>query len=172
MRVRNNYQRFPYSVEACAALPFLAHQQRLLIRDMEHVMNNPRQIRKYPNRRLYDTAESRYMTIADIRKLVVDGVEFSIIDKKSQQDITDRILMQVVSEQEQSGEPMFGREFLLQTIRLYGSPLQGAVGECLRQNVSSLVLQSRDTHLRQGVPVMAPQSERSEIAATAVLKAH
>jgi polyhydroxyalkanoate synthesis repressor PhaR len=139
---------------------------------MEHVMNDVRQIRKYPNRRLYDTTESRYMTIADIRKLVVDGVEFAIIDKKNHQDITDRILMQVVSEQEQSGEPMFGREFLLQTIRLYGTPLQGAVGECLRQSVSSLVLQSRDTLLRSGVTVMSPQPERSEIVAAAVLKAH
>jgi polyhydroxyalkanoate synthesis repressor PhaR len=110
-------------------------------------MKDPRQIKRYRNRRLYDTAESRYITFGDIRKLVVDQVEFVITDKLTHQDITDRVLLQVMSEQEQSGAPLLGREFLLQTIRLYGSPLQGAVGECLRQSVTSLVLRSRDTPL-------------------------
>jgi polyhydroxyalkanoate synthesis repressor PhaR len=135
-------------------------------------MNYVRLINKYPNRRLYDTAESRYMTIADIRKLVVDGVEFSVIDKKTHQNITDRILMQVVSEQERSRAPMFGTEFLLQTIRLYGSPLQGAVGECLRKSVSSLVLLSRDMPLGADAAVMSQQSGWSEIVAAEAVKAH
>ena len=63
-------------------------------------MSEPRVIKKYPNRRLYDTVESRYITLADIRRLVVDNVDFVVIDKKSQQDITRTILLQVIAEQE------------------------------------------------------------------------
>ena len=130
-------------------------------------MKDPRAIRKYPNRRLYDTAESRYITIADVRKLVVDGVEFAVTDKKSSQDITDHVLLQVLSEQEQSGEPLLGREFLLQAIRLYGSPLQGLVGECLRQSLSSLVLQSRNMPLPGNGSSRPTRAERSETVAAA-----
>jgi polyhydroxyalkanoate synthesis repressor PhaR len=135
-------------------------------------MTEPRKIKKYPNRRLYDTAECRYITIADIRKLVVDGVEFVVNDNKSHRDITDRILLQVMSEQEQTGSPLFGREFLLQSIRLYGSPLQGLVGERLRESMSSLVLQSRDIASPGNVAVRSPQAERGEIVEAAVFKAH
>ena len=130
-------------------------------------MNDLREIRKYPNRRLYDTAESRYITIADVRKLVVGGIEFAVIDKQSRRDITDRVLLQVVSEQQHSGEPLFGREFLLQMIRLYGTRLQGLVGERPRQNVSSLVLQSRNAPLPGTLSSRSPQAERGELVAVA-----
>src|ERR1700682_5928690 len=63
-------------------------------------MSEPRIIKKYPNRRLYDTVESRYITLSDIRRLVLDKVEFVVIDKKTQEDITRSILLQVISEQE------------------------------------------------------------------------
>jgi polyhydroxyalkanoate synthesis repressor PhaR len=85
-------------------------------------MSNLRQIKKYSNRRLYDTGEGRYITLADIYKLVLDQVDFAVFEKKSQRDITDRVLVQVMSEQERCGEPMLSREFLLQTIRSHGSP--------------------------------------------------
>ena len=65
-----------------------------------------RLIKKYPNRRLYDTAESRYITLADIRDLVINGVDFSVIDKKSGDVITRSILLQVISEQEQTRDPI------------------------------------------------------------------
>ena len=110
-------------------------------------MGNPRQITKYHNRRLYDKGESRYITLADIYQLILNETEFVVIDNVSQRDITDRILMHVMSEQERSGAPMLGREFLLQTIRIYGSPLQGGIGECLRQSVNAFMLQSGDTRL-------------------------
>jgi polyhydroxyalkanoate synthesis repressor PhaR len=135
-------------------------------------MNELREIKKYPNRRLYDTVESRYITIADVRQLVVDGVEFAVIDKQSHQDITNRVLLQVMSEQEQSGKPLFCQEFLLQSIRLYGGPLHDLVGESLRQSVSSLVLQSRDMTLTGIASERPPQAGRGEIVAEAVLKAH
>ena len=84
-------------------------------------MGNLRKISKYNNRRLYDKGQSRYVTLADIYRLILDEVEFVVIDNESQRDITDRVLLQVMSEQERSGTPMLGREFLLQTIRIYGS---------------------------------------------------
>ncbi len=68
-------------------------------------MSDPRVIKKYPNRRLYDTVESRYITLADVRKLVVDRIDFVVIDKKSQNDITRSILLQVIADQEHTGSP-------------------------------------------------------------------
>jgi polyhydroxyalkanoate synthesis repressor PhaR len=76
-----------------------------------------RVIKKYPNRRLYDTAESRYVTLADIRNLVADETDLVVIDRKSGDDITRLILLQVVSEQEQNGETMISRDFLVEIIR-------------------------------------------------------
>ena len=75
-------------------------------------MSEPRVIKKYPNRRLYDTVESRYITLADIRRLVTDKVDFVVVDKKTQEDITRSILLQVISEQEHEGEPMMSQDFL------------------------------------------------------------
>ncbi|MEP7312282.1 MAG: polyhydroxyalkanoate synthesis repressor PhaR, partial [Pseudomonadota bacterium] len=80
-------------------------------------MSEPRVIKKYPNRRLYDTVESRYITLADIRRLVLERIEFVVVDKKSQDDITRTILLQVIAEQEHRGEPLMSRDFLSQIIR-------------------------------------------------------
>jgi polyhydroxyalkanoate synthesis repressor PhaR len=81
-----------------------------------------RLIVKYPNRRLYDLTESRYITLADIRTLVVSRTEVKITEKKSRRDITDRVLLQIISEQEEWDEPVLSRDFLLQTILSYGNP--------------------------------------------------
>ena len=97
-------------------------------------MSEPRIIKKYPNRRLYDTEESRYITLADIRKLVMDRVEFSVIDKQSQDDITRSILLQVISEQEQKGEPVMSQDFLSQVIRSYGGMMPDFVSSYLEQS--------------------------------------
>ena len=75
-------------------------------------MTETRTIKKYPNRRLYDTEESRYITLADVRRLVLEKVDFVVIDKKSSKDITRNILLQVISEQEQHGDPIMSRDFL------------------------------------------------------------
>src|SRR3954464_6523699 len=95
-------------------------------------MSEPRTIKKYPNRRLYDTVESRYITLADIRRLVIDKTEFVVIDKKSQEDITRTILLQVIAEQEQ-GDPLMSQDFLAQIIRSYGGAMQNFVGSYLDQ---------------------------------------
>ncbi len=98
-------------------------------------MSEPRVIKKYPNRRLYDTVESRYITLADIRRLVIDKIEFVVIDKKTQEDITRSILLQVISEQEHQGDPLMSQDFLSQIIRSYGGAMQGVVGSYLEQSL-------------------------------------
>jgi len=98
-------------------------------------MGEPRTIKKYPNRRLYDTVESRYITLADIRRLVLERIDFVVIDKKSQSDITRSILLQVIAEQEHDGEPLMSRDFLSQVIRSYGGTTRGLVGPYLEQSL-------------------------------------
>jgi polyhydroxyalkanoate synthesis repressor PhaR len=106
-------------------------------------MIEPRVIKKYPNRRLYDTVESRYITLADIRRLVTDKVDFVVIDKKSQDDITRSILLQVIAEQEHLGEPLMSQDFLSQVIRSYGGAMQGFVGSYLEQSLKFLASQQQ-----------------------------
>jgi polyhydroxyalkanoate synthesis repressor PhaR len=110
-------------------------------------MIEPRVIKKYPNRRLYDTVESRYITLADIRRLVTDKVDFVVIDKKSQEDITRSILLQVIAEQEHMGEPLMSQDFLSQIIRSYGGAMQGFVANYLEQSLK--LLASQQQHMRE-----------------------
>jgi polyhydroxyalkanoate synthesis repressor PhaR len=110
-------------------------------------MSEPRVIKKYPNRRLYDTVESRYITLADIRRLVMDKVEFVVIDKKSQDDITRSILLQVIAEQEHAGEPLMSQDFLSQVIRSYGGAMQSFVGAYLEQSLK--LLSSQQQQIRE-----------------------
>ncbi len=82
-------------------------------------------IKKYPNRRLYDTAISSYITLDDVRKIVLDCEPLQVIDSKSKEDITRSVLMQIINEQEEVGEkPMFTNDFLQQVIRSYGNSMQ------------------------------------------------
>jgi polyhydroxyalkanoate synthesis repressor PhaR len=111
-------------------------------------MSEPRVIKKYPNRRLYDTVESRYITLSDIRRLVLDKVEFVVIDKKSQEDITRSILLQVIAEQEHQGEPLMSQDFLSQVIRSYGGAMQGFVGSYLEQSLKLFVAQQQQVRDR------------------------
>ena len=113
-------------------------------------MIEPRVIKKYPNRRLYDTVESRYITLADIRRLVMDKVDFVVIDKKSQEDITRSILLQVIAEQEHTGEPLMSQDFLSQVIRSYGGAMQSFVGSYLEQSLKLLASQQQQIrdHMR------------------------
>lgn len=98
-------------------------------------MSEPRVIKKYPNRRLYDTVESRYITLADVRRLVVERVDFLVVDKKTQADISRSILMQVIAEQEHGSHPLMSREFLSQVIRSYGTTVHNGLAGYLEQSV-------------------------------------
>jgi polyhydroxyalkanoate synthesis repressor PhaR len=114
----------------------------------EPARGGPRVIRKYPNRRLYDTVESRYVTLADVRRLVVERVDFVVLDRKSQQDITRSILLQVIAEQEGAGESLMSRDFLSQVIRTYGSGLQDFVGRYLDESIRLFAREQRELRER------------------------
>jgi polyhydroxyalkanoate synthesis repressor PhaR len=108
-------------------------------------MSKPnRLIKKYPNRRLYDTANSGYITLADVKQMVLDFVDFQVIDAKSGEDLTRSILLQIILEEESAGMPMFSSEMLSQMIRFYGNALQGIMGNYMEQNVKAfLVIQNK-----------------------------
>ena len=96
-----------------------------------------RVIKKYPNRRLYDTDESKYVTLSDVRELVLGGVAFCVIDKKSGDDITRSILLQIIIEQEEENvDPMFSTEVLEQMIGFYGKSVQGQAGDFIQNSLS------------------------------------
>lgn len=95
----------------------------------------PRLIKKYPNRRLYDTRTSAYITLADVRDLVVKHEEFQVVDAKSGDDLTRSILLQIILEEEAGGQPMFSSDVLTQFIRFYGNAMQGMMGAYLDRNV-------------------------------------
>ena len=103
--------------------------------------SNVRTIRKYPNRRLYDTEESRYITFADIRELVLRDVDFSVIDKKTNEDITRCILLQVICEQEQHGQPILSETFLSRVIRAYGNAASVVLADHLETSLALFLAQ-------------------------------
>ena len=107
---------------------------------LEPGMNkSTRVIKKYPNRRLYDTANSGYITLADVKQMVLDHVDFQVIDAKSGDDLTRSILLQIILEEESAGMPMFSSEMLAQMIRFYGNALQGIMGNYMEQNVKAFL---------------------------------
>jgi polyhydroxyalkanoate synthesis repressor PhaR len=101
-------------------------------------MSDPRVIKKYPNRRLYDTVESRYITLADVRRLVVERIDFVVVDKKNNADITRSILLQVIAEQEHLAEPVLSQEFMVSVIRTYGTAMQNQVSPLLESTLRQL----------------------------------
>jgi polyhydroxyalkanoate synthesis repressor PhaR len=117
-------------------------------------MSEPRVIKKYPNRRLYDTVESRYITLADVRRLVVERIDFVVVDKKNNADITRSILLQVIAEQEHLAEPILSQEFMVGVIRSYGSSLQGQVSPHLELSLKQLMSQPAPA-LRERVKTVA-----------------
>ncbi|MEO7014186.1 MAG: polyhydroxyalkanoate synthesis repressor PhaR [Dokdonella sp.] len=98
-------------------------------------MAESRTIKKYPNRRLYDTEISSYITLEEVRQLVVDGEKFEVRDAKSGDDLTRSVLLQIISEHEDRGQPMFTTELLSQVIRFYGDSLQGFMGSYLEKSL-------------------------------------
>ena len=95
----------------------------------------PRLIKKYPNRRLYDTRTSTYITLVDVKELVLKNEAFQVVDAKTGEDLTRSILLQIILEAEASGSPMFSSDVLSQFIRFYGNAMQGMVGPYLERNI-------------------------------------
>ncbi|HSG77277.1 MAG TPA: polyhydroxyalkanoate synthesis repressor PhaR [Burkholderiales bacterium] len=96
-----------------------------------------RLIKKYPNRRLYDTKTSSYITLADVKQMVLKQEEFRVVDAKSGEDLTRPILLQIILEEESGGVPMFSSDLLSQMIRSYGSAMQGFMGSYLEKNLEA-----------------------------------
>jgi polyhydroxyalkanoate synthesis repressor PhaR len=94
-----------------------------------------RTIKKYPNRRLYDTEISSYITLEEVRQLVLDNEEFEVRDAKTGADLTRSVLLQIISEHEERGQPMFTTNLLSQIIRFYGDSLQGFMGSYLEKSL-------------------------------------
>jgi len=98
-------------------------------------MTDIRIIKKYPNRRLYDTERSKYITLEDVKRLVMEGIEFCVKDVKTDEDLTRSILLQIISEQEHNGEPLFSTQSLTQLIRFYGKTYQNVIAEYLQNSI-------------------------------------
>ena len=98
--------------------------------------NPVRLIKKYPNRRLYDTKTSSYITLVDVKQMVQKQEDFQVIDAKSGEDLTRAILLQIILEEESTGGlPMFSSDLLSQLIRFYGNAMQGVMGTYLEKNI-------------------------------------
>lgn len=104
------------------------------------VTDTRRLIKKYPNRRLYDTRTSSYITLADVKELVLKHAQFQVVDAKTSEDLTRSILLQIILEEEAGGMPMFTSDLLSQLIRFYGNAMQGMVGNYLEKNMQTFVL--------------------------------
>jgi len=107
-------------------------------------------IKKYPNRRLYDTKISSYITIEDVRQLIVDGEDFEVRDAKSGEDLTRQVLLQIIAEHEQDGEPMLSTQLLSQIIRFYGDSLQGFMGNYLERSMQVFLDQQQQFRQQMG----------------------
>ena len=112
----------------------------------------PRTLKKYPNRRLYDTKTSSYITLADVKAMVLTGEDFEVRDAKSGDDLTRSILLQIILEEESGGVPMFSTQTLAQIIRFYGHAMQGLMGAYLEKNMQTFVeMQTRLVEQSQGL---------------------
>ncbi|HQR22446.1 MAG TPA: polyhydroxyalkanoate synthesis repressor PhaR [Burkholderiaceae bacterium] len=98
-----------------------------------------RLIKKYPNRRLYDTQTSTYITLADVKQLVLDHESFQVVDAKTGEELTRPILLQIILEEEAGGVPMFTSQMLSQVIRFYGNAMQGMMGSYLEKNIQAFI---------------------------------
>ena len=109
-----------------------------------------RVIKKYPNRRLYDTEISSYITIEDVRQLILEGADFEVRDAKSGEDLTRQVLLQIIAEHEQDGEPMLSTKLLSQIIRFYGDSLQGFMGNYLERSMQAFLEQQQQFRQQVG----------------------
>lgn len=127
-------------------------------------MSTSRLIKKYPNRRLYDTRTSSYITLADVKQLVLDHEAFRVVDAKTEADLTRSILLQIILEEESGGTPLFSEQMLAQTIGFYGHPLQSMMNGYLEKAVGAFIEiqdtmqdQSRDSYKAEGGSVPSPE---------------
>jgi len=124
-------------------------------------MSEIRVIKKYPNRRLYDTEISKYITLDNVRQLVMDNVDFVVKEVKTDEDLTRGILLQIISEQEHDGEPFFSTSALSQIIRFYDDSMQGVAGDFIQKSLNLFVEQQKQL---QDAVTTNPLTAMNEIA--------
>src|SRR5687767_15649043 len=138
-----------------------SHRRGAAASGTEGADTGPRVLKKYPNRRLYDTQTSSYITLADVKEMVLDAQDFEVRDAKSGDDITRSILLQIILEEETGGVPMFSTQMLAQIIRFYGHSMQGMMGSYLEKNLQTFTdIQARLAEQSKGLydpKVMSPE---------------
>jgi len=130
-------------------------------------MAAPHLIKKYANRRLYDTVTSTHITLEGIRELIVNGHDVKVVDDTSGDDITRSLLLQIIAEQEQGGRPMLDAEFLTRMIRLYGNPMQDMLGDYLLKSFDAFTTQQSQFQEQMRAAMSAtPLASMQEFAAS------
>jgi polyhydroxyalkanoate synthesis repressor PhaR len=127
-------------------------------------MQQERLIRKYSNRRLYDTGASRHVTLEDLRQLIVAGEKIKVVDDKSGEDLTRSVLLQIISEQEQFGSPVLGSELLEMIIRFYGRPMQAPLSRYLEQAFTAMLKQQETMQVEMAKALQAPFAPLTDLA--------
>jgi polyhydroxyalkanoate synthesis repressor PhaR len=123
-----------------------------------------RLIRKYSNRRLYDTTASRHVTLDDLRQVIVTGDRIKVLDDKSGEDLTRSVLLQIIAEQEQFGTPVLGSDLLEMIIRFYGGPMQATLSRYLGQAFGSISRQQEAMQAEMAKALQAPFAPLTELA--------
>jgi polyhydroxyalkanoate synthesis repressor PhaR len=121
-------------------------------------MSQGRIIKKYPNRRLYDTEISSYVTLEDVRQLIVEGESFEVRDARTGNDLTRSVLLQILAEHEDIGQPIFSTQLLTTVIRFYGDSLQGIIGSYLDRSIQVFSEQQQQLRGHIGTVVQNPWS--------------
>lgn len=121
-------------------------------------MSQVRIIKKYPNRRLYDTEISSYVTLEDVRQLIVEGESFEVRDARTGNDLTRSVLLQILAEHEDIGQPIFSTQLLTTVIRFYGDSLQGIIGNYLDRSIQVFSEQQQQLRGHIGTVVQSPWS--------------
>lgn len=132
-------RKAPAKKTSARAKPAVEKEKKSLYDQAQIQFDGHRLIKKYPNRRLYDTKHSTYITLLDIKGLVMSQEPFVVVDAKSGEEITRIILMQIILEEESGGRPLFSTPILMQMIRFYGNSLQGMISPVLEQNFNQLI---------------------------------
>ncbi len=127
-------------------------------------MAQERLIRKYTNRRLYDTHGSRHVTLDDLRQLVVAGEKIKVVDDKSGEDLTRAVLLQIIADQEQFGAPVLPAEVLEMIIRCSGGPMQALLSRYLEQAFTTLVRQQEAMQAEMAKALQAPFAPLNDLA--------
>ena len=112
------------------------------------MVSQERIIKKYPNRRLYDTVTSTYITLADVKQLVMEGCQFKVIDAKTSEDLTRSILLQIITEEESNGKPIFSSQMLYQIIQFYGNAFQQMMSSYLEKIFRRLWIYKKNSRVK------------------------